>query len=82
MVIGDHGDAIITYGTQVSPCGPAVAQLLHFIQSALPPDATLAVLPEGVMINYLTRRPNPTPFSNFKPPELIIYGETSMVRAF
>jgi hypothetical protein len=82
LVVGDHGDAIITYGTQASPCGPAVAQLLRFIQSALPPDATFAVLPEGVMVNYLTRRSNPTPFSNFMPPELIIYGETSMVRAF
>jgi hypothetical protein len=82
LVIGDHGDAIITYGPQVSPRGSAVLQLLHYIHSAMPPDANFVVLPEGVMINYLTRHVNPTPFINFMPPELIIFGETPILQAF
>jgi hypothetical protein len=66
----------------MSPKGYAVAQLLDYLSSSVPPQATLAVLPEGIMINYLTRRVNPTPYINCMPPELIIFGENSIVRAF
>ena len=37
---------------------------LSWIQNNVPPNATLAVLPEGAMINYLSRRVNPTPASS------------------
>src|SRR5262249_15789634 len=36
----------------------------------------------GVMLNYLCRRVNPTPFINFMPPELIMFGEGKIVNAF
>ena len=39
------------------------------------------MLPEGVMLNYLSRRRNPTPFFNFMPPELLMFGEQAMVEA-
>jgi hypothetical protein len=42
---------------------------------------TLAVLPEGAMLNYLARIPSPVPYVNFMPPELIIFGEQAMARA-
>ena len=42
---------------------------------------SLAVLPEGVMLNYLSRRANPTPYTNFMPPELAFYGEERMLAA-
>jgi len=50
--------------------------------SAIRADATLLVLPEGVMVNYLARRRNPTPYLNFMPPELLLFGEAEMLRAF
>ena len=50
--------------------------------NALPDDATLLVLPEGVMINYLARRRNPTPYLNFMPPELLLFGEEPIRKAF
>jgi hypothetical protein len=46
------------------------------------PGDTLAVLPEGVMLNYLSRRVNPTGHVNFMPPELLIFGEENIVEAF
>ncbi|MCK6446799.1 MAG: glycosyltransferase family 39 protein [Planctomycetes bacterium] len=46
------------------------------------PALTLAVFPEGVMANYLARRKNPTPFVNFMPPELVLFGETRIVQTF
>ena len=38
------------------------------------PEETLVVLPEGIMVNYLIRRENPTPYINFMPPEMILFG--------
>jgi len=43
------------------------------------PPGTLAVLPEGVMLNYLARRRAPTRHLNFMPPELAILGGEATV---
>jgi hypothetical protein len=34
------------------------------------------------MLNYLLRTKNPTPYINFMPPELLIFGEDPMLAAF
>ena len=47
-----------------------------------PADSSLLVLPEGIMLNYLTRRPNPTPYHTFMPPELAIFGEKEVLESF
>jgi len=62
--------------------GAAVERALHEIRLRLDPDETLVVLPEGVMVNYLARRVNPTGHLNFMPPELIMFGEAEMIEAF
>jgi len=57
-------------------------QVLDWLEQRSPQrDATLAVLPEGVMINYLARLPNPTPFTSFLPPDLLMFGEHRMLAA-
>lgn len=43
---------------------------------------SVAVLPEGVLINYLARIPNPTPYINFLPPEALLFGEESWEASF
>jgi hypothetical protein len=80
--IGSNGDVILAYDPNISLRGYAVAQLLAYLASSVPSQATLAVLPEGIMINYLTRHLNPTPYINCMPPELLIFGEKSIVCAF
>ncbi|WP_428940809.1 glycosyltransferase family 39 protein [Fontivita pretiosa] len=45
----------------------------------LPAQATLVVVPEGVMINYLARRENPTPYLSFMPPEVAMFGQARML---
>jgi hypothetical protein len=45
------------------------------------PPGTLVVVPEGVMVDYLARAKNPTPFVNFMPPELALFGEAVMLEA-
>lgn len=46
------------------------------------PEATVAVLPEGVMLNYLSRRESPTRYINFMPPELSLYTSAAIIEAF
>lgn len=46
------------------------------------PDSTLVVLPEGAMFNFLTYRRNPTPYSNFMPPLIKVWGEDNIVDSF
>jgi len=54
---------------------------LEQIQQLMNPQETLVVLPEGVMLNYLSRRVNPTPHTNFMPTEMVIFGEASMLES-
>jgi hypothetical protein len=51
------------------------------LRTRMPARATLVVVPEGVMVNYLNRRVNPTPFVNFMPPELLLFGEERILAA-
>jgi hypothetical protein len=61
--------------------GPGVNRALDAIDRHVPLDGTLAVVPEGAMLNYLARRRNPTPFVSFMPPEVIMFGEERMLEA-
>ncbi len=63
------------------PQAPALSQTLEFIGVIMRPDETFVVFPEGVMLNYLSRRPNPTKYISFMPAELALFGEKSMLDA-
>lgn len=61
----------------------AVSEMtLRWIENNLPPQATFAALPEGVMFNYLTRRRTTIPTINFVMTELIIFGEDRILEEF
>jgi hypothetical protein len=75
--LGSGGDAFFS--------DAATAAVISVVLSELedrPAQETLAVLPEGVMLNYLARRRNPTGHVNFMPPELLIFGEAEILAAF
>jgi hypothetical protein len=85
FVVGSNRDAIVTHGPRmhrIHPRGVVFAEALQRIEAVIPPEATFVVLPEGVMLNYLSRRVNPTPYLNFMPPELAIFGETTILDSF
>jgi len=44
------------------------------------PGDTLAVIPEGIMMNYLLRAQAPPPFIIYNPPTMILFGEQKMRR--
>lgn len=59
--------------------GAGVVAALTAVGERLGPDDTLLVLPEGIMINYLARLRTPTRHINFMPPELILFGEETIL---
>ena len=61
--------------------GVAVNRMLREL-SLLPREATLVSIPEGVMLNYLARRTNPTKYINFMPPEMLMFGQLNILAAF
>ena len=75
--IGKQGDRFKA-GRKASYVATTMREIVRRVQ----PDETLAVVPEGVMINYMTRRAASTPHNNFMPPELIIYGEERILADF
>jgi hypothetical protein len=62
--------------------GRPVKRALDAIATHVGPEQTLAVLPEGAMLNYLSRRVNPTPHNNFMPPSLLVFGEDNILQSF
>ncbi|MGH7177555.1 MAG: hypothetical protein ACREJC_09265 [Tepidisphaeraceae bacterium] len=61
--------------------GARMQQAVRRLGALSPKEQTLVVMPEGLMLNYLARRVNPSGFLNFTPPELIMYGEDRMLDA-
>ena len=61
--------------------GLYVNAALDELDARLEDGDEVLVLPEGVTINYFARRRTPTPYFNFMPPELILFGEDAMVAA-
>jgi hypothetical protein len=61
--------------------GGALNRVLAVLTIASGPQDTLVMLPEGLMVNYLARRANPTGQLNFTPPAIIMYGEDRMLDA-
>jgi hypothetical protein len=76
--VQDNGRDAIRTGRR----GVYVNEVVAEIHARATAGQTLAVFPEGVMVNYLCRMPNPTGYINFMPPEMILFGEQRMLEAF
>jgi hypothetical protein len=60
--------------------GSAVRDALDEVDR-LAASGTVAVLPEGVMLNYLSRRDSPLRVVNLMPPELLAFGEDDVLQS-
>ena len=83
LAVGGGQDRIIAFG----PSGNYVearttAAALAWIETNVPPGATMAALPEGVMLNYLSRRINPTPDLDWNPTMFAVFSQEKMTAAF
>lgn len=61
--------------------GRVFQELLGRVGQA-PGTDRLAVIPEGAMLNYLSRRPSAVPFPTLLPLEHALFGEETILRAF
>jgi len=74
--VGEGRDAIFA-----DDRGRPIERLLAEIETRVGRDETLLVFPEGVMLNFLTRRANPTPYYLFDRTSRQLWGDDTMVRA-
>jgi hypothetical protein len=73
LAIGKGGDLFYADPNHDDRSLP-IERTLDYLQRIMRDDETLAVLPEGVILNYLLRKRNPTPFLIFNPWELDVHG--------
>jgi hypothetical protein len=72
-IVGSGNDAFRV--DRRDPRGRLVNEALREIERLGGDNKTLAVLPEGVMLNYLSRRTNPGRYIFFTPFDVNLYGE-------
>ncbi len=77
--IGTGPDTILTYPANISPVGASVNIAVERIRKLVKEDETLLVLPEGIMLNYLSRRVNPFWYIHFMPFEQEMIGEDKIL---
>jgi hypothetical protein len=82
LSVGNGRDKVLTFDGNIHPAGPAVQSALAWMESNASPEVTLAVLPEGVMVNYMTRRVNPTKYLIWNPAEMVGFGQNAMTTTF
>lgn len=82
LPVGHGADLILARG----PAGNAVEAhtmnlALDWIEKNVPPRATLAAIPQGALLNFLSRRANSTPCLDWNPTMLAVFGATNMTAA-
>jgi 4-amino-4-deoxy-L-arabinose transferase-like glycosyltransferase len=75
-VLGEGADAF--YGDDRVP---PLAELLDEIGRRVRPGQTLVALPEGVLLNYLSRRDSSVPYVQFSPVAMLLWGEANILRS-
>ena len=80
-MVGKAGDRMLvakggTHGATT------LGRVAEWIETNTPAASTLAVLPDGAMLNYLARRTNPTGYLRWNPTECTLFGQDNMTSAF
>jgi len=75
------GDAFRSYGTGIDSRTAVLNALLQWMDKHVERSATVTVFPEGAMINFLSRRPSPSPYCMYNPVIFRMKGEAEILRA-
>lgn len=81
-LVGHGADRMLVFKPAFRPSGLTLGRVADWIETNTPPHCTLAVLPDGAMLNYLSRRTNPTGYLRWNPTEETVFGQDNMNRAF
>ena len=79
--VGEGRDRFLTFDARLSNRGPIIHETLQYIEKAMLKSDTFIVLPESVMLNYLSRRNNPIRFFEFTPNFVRAMGEENILNA-
>jgi len=79
LPVGRGGDTIVTFSPAYDDSGPVVAEALAWLEENTTEEESLIGLPEGIMINYLARRPTRTTCMNYMMTEMILFGEDKLL---
>lgn len=82
--IGQGPDKILTTNQQTMSVvnrGLQTQKTLDEINKNMYPSSTFTVFPEGVLLNFLSKKLNPIPYLNFMPPEIAFYGENNIIES-
>jgi hypothetical protein len=80
--IGRGSDRIVTFHPKIDSRGYLMNEAVGWLRSNVDHKETFIVLPEGVMLNYLTKHTNPTRFTNFMIPEMVLFKEDVILAEF
>jgi hypothetical protein len=72
-------EKMITYDPLLSNEGPVIDETLKKINEMIKPNENFLVIPEGILLNYLTRRESPSPYTSFLLGDLVMHHEEKMV---
>jgi Dolichyl-phosphate-mannose-protein mannosyltransferase len=81
LSVGTDGDRFYASTAATHWQGAAATAALERLQRVATHTSTVAVLPEGVMLNYLLRRDSPLRVTNLMPPEVLAFGEEDVRRS-
>jgi hypothetical protein len=83
LVVGQGSDRIVASGPDGNSVEARTTKAaLSWIETNIPPDATVAALPQGVILNFLSRRINPTPDLDWNPTMFTVFGQEKMTAGF
>jgi hypothetical protein len=74
LPVGSGADLVYGFAPGFDVRTAYFAAALETLSREMPRDSTLAVLPDGALLNFLLRRPNPTPYYLITPWEMRAFG--------
>lgn len=78
--VAEGRDKFLTFDAKLAGHGPIVNKALRYIDQSMVPNDTFIVMPDGVMLNYLSRRENPSRYFEFTPNFVEAMGEEKILK--
>jgi hypothetical protein len=79
LAVGEGSDR---FYTSPRPLDKVMSQALDWLEKNATEKSTLTVIPEGQILNYLTRRPDPTRYPHFLFLAILNQGEKKIIEDF
>jgi hypothetical protein len=78
--LAEGRDRFFTYDEKYFDYGPVLNETLKQIDNLMSEKDTFIAIPEGIMLNYLSRRKNPSRYFEFTPNFIEALGEENILR--